>query len=135
MTTTATNTAPVRAFEVHTLQSERWRIDSVFDDRALALFEAKRLEQNARYQSVRVVEEWFDERTNQSRTKAIYEREIRPSAAPAPRGRRPGAPMPRGAMVRTGVGADVAAGAGWAWTAAACMLGIGVAIAAWLALG
>lgn len=129
-------TDTVRAFEVHTLQSDRWRIDSVFDDRALALFEAKRLEQNAKYQSVRVVEEWFDERTNQSRTKAIYEREIRPSAAASPHGRRTVPDLPRGgAMARPGLGADMAAQAGWAWTAAACLLGIGVAVAAWLALG
>jgi hypothetical protein len=125
----------VRAFEVHTLQSDRWRIDSVFDDRALALFEAKRLEQNSKYQSVRVVEEWFDERTNQSRTKAIYEREVRASAAAAHRQRRPMPELPRGAIVRSAVASEMAAQAGWMWTAAACALGMGVAIAAWLALG
>jgi len=32
----------MKAFEVHVQQGERWRIDSVFDDRDLALLEAQR---------------------------------------------------------------------------------------------
>lgn len=62
----------MKAFEIHTFQGGRWKIDSVFDDRELAVFEAQRMEGSRRYSGVRVVEETFDEGTQQTSTRTIY---------------------------------------------------------------
>ncbi len=62
----------MRAFEIHTYQNGRWKIDSVFDDKELALFEAKRMEDSARFSGVRVVEEAFDENNNKTSARTIY---------------------------------------------------------------
>lgn len=62
----------MRAFEIHTFQGGKWKIDSVFDDRELAVFEAQRMEGSKRYSGVRVVEENFDEQTHQTQTRTIY---------------------------------------------------------------
>ena len=62
----------MRAFEIHTYQGGKWKIDSVFDDRDLAVFEAQRMEGSKRYLGVRVVEETFDEETQQTAVRTIY---------------------------------------------------------------
>ena len=38
----------MKAFEIYTYQSSKWKIDSVFDDRDLALFEAQRMDESGR---------------------------------------------------------------------------------------
>jgi hypothetical protein len=62
----------MKAFEIHTFMGGKWKIDSVFDDRDLAVFEAQRMESSKRYAGVRVVEENFDEHTQQTATRTIY---------------------------------------------------------------
>lgn len=62
----------MRAFEIHTFHNGRWKIDSVFDDRDLALFEAGRMESSSRYVGVRVIEENFDEDSQECTTRTIY---------------------------------------------------------------
>lgn len=62
----------MRAFEIHTFQGGKWKIDSVFDDRDLAVFEAQRMEGSKRYLGVRVIEETFDEKTQQTAVRTIY---------------------------------------------------------------
>ncbi len=62
----------MRAFEIHTYQNGRWKIDSVFDDKELALFEARRMEDSARFSGVRVVEEAFDQNNNKTSARTIY---------------------------------------------------------------
>lgn len=62
----------MKAFEIHTYQDGKWKIDSVFDDRELALFEAKRVDEGSRYSGVRVVEENYDEATALTTTKTIF---------------------------------------------------------------
>ncbi len=62
----------MRAFEIHTYTRGRWKIDSVFDDRELAVFEARRMDTSGRFAGVRVVEEVFDERAERSTTRTIY---------------------------------------------------------------
>lgn len=62
----------MRAFEIHTFQSGQWKIDSVFDDRQLALFEAKRMDESSRYTGIRVVEESYDEKTDRTATRTIF---------------------------------------------------------------
>jgi len=62
----------MKAFEIHTYQDGKWRIDSVFDDRELALFEARRVDEGSRYSGVRVVEEKYDEASDLTTTRTIF---------------------------------------------------------------
>lgn len=62
----------LRAFEIQTYQRGRWKIDSVFDDRELALFEAKRMDASGRFSGVRVVEEDLDQRHSRIRARTIF---------------------------------------------------------------
>ncbi len=80
----------MKAFEIHTYLGGRWKIDSVFDDRDLAVFEAERMDVSGRYPGVRVVEETFDEASNSTTNRTIFrgakvakanEEEFRKSAA------------------------------------------------------
>lgn len=64
--------ALLRAYEIHTFAGGKWKIDSVFDDRDLALFEASRMEESGRHAGVRVIEEEFDESTQKTRVRTIY---------------------------------------------------------------
>ena len=60
------------AYEVHTLESGSWQIASMFDDKELALIEARRLEEGLRRRETRVVEETHDEESRRTKTKVIY---------------------------------------------------------------
>lgn len=62
----------MRAFEIHTFQDGKWKIDSVFDDRELALFEARRVDEGTRYSGVRVIEEVYDETSDLTTTRTIF---------------------------------------------------------------
>ncbi len=60
------------AYEIHAFREGRWKIDSVFDDRELALFEAKRMNRGGRVSGVRVIEEVYDEITKKSSIRTIF---------------------------------------------------------------
>jgi hypothetical protein len=62
----------LKAYEIHTFQGGRWKIDSVFDDRDLAMFEAHRMEESGRHPAVRVIEEEFDENTHKTKIRTIF---------------------------------------------------------------
>lgn len=62
----------MRAYEIHTFQAGKWQIDSVFDDRELALVEAGRMDEGGRYAGIRVVEEEFDELTEKTKVRTIF---------------------------------------------------------------
>jgi len=62
----------MKAFEIHTFRGGKWKIDSVFDDKELALFEARRMDQSSRYPGVRVIEENFNESTLETVTRTIF---------------------------------------------------------------
>ena len=62
----------MKAFEIQTYQDGKWRINSIFDDRELALFEARRVDESSRYSAVRVIEELFDEASAKTSTKTIF---------------------------------------------------------------
>jgi hypothetical protein len=59
-------------FEIHTFRDGVWKIDSVFDDKELAVVEAQRMERAGRYSALRVVEESFDEATERGNTRTVY---------------------------------------------------------------
>jgi hypothetical protein len=51
----------MKAFETHTYHSGKWKINSGFDDRDLAMFEAQRMDESGRDNSIRVVEKIYVE--------------------------------------------------------------------------
>lgn len=59
-------------YEIHTCRQGAWKIDSVFDDRELAVQEAERMARTQRYSEVRAVEESLDEDTQRSVTRTIF---------------------------------------------------------------
>jgi hypothetical protein len=59
-------------YEIHTHRDGTWKIDSVFDDKDLAVLEATRLERSNRHPAVRVVEETVDQATDHKVTRTIY---------------------------------------------------------------
>lgn len=61
-----------RTYEIHTFRNGKWKIDSVFDDRELAMSEAERIEHFKRYSAIRVIQEIFDDVTDKSSTHTIY---------------------------------------------------------------
>jgi hypothetical protein len=60
------------AYEIHTFRDGAWKIDSIFDDKDLALLEAQRVDRGNRFSGVRVVEETFDEATDRTVTRTIF---------------------------------------------------------------
>lgn len=62
----------MKAFEIHTFKDGQWKIDSVFDDRELALHEARKVEEGGRYSSLRVIEEIYDEVSDLTTTRTLY---------------------------------------------------------------
>ena len=69
------------AYEVQTFEEGSWQIASMFDDKELALIEARRLEEGIRRRETRVVEETHDEESNRTKSKVVYTSpKIRPEA-------------------------------------------------------
>jgi hypothetical protein len=62
----------LRAYEIHIFTGGKWKIDSVFDDRDLALFEAQRMDDSGRHAGIRVIEEEFDHSTQKSKVRTIF---------------------------------------------------------------
>lgn len=92
----------MKSFEIHTMRDGRWAIDSVFNDRDLALFEARRVDENRRYNGVRVIEEVYDETSGLTTHRTIF-RGRRSTARKAERRKGPArnsraAPAPRGGV-------------------------------------
>lgn len=80
-------------YELHLIRDRDWKIDSVFDDRDLAVMEGRRMEKSRRYLGVRVVEETFDQATNRTVSRTIYRSSrVETPHAEAPHQRNPVAP-------------------------------------------
>jgi len=62
----------MKAFEIHTFGGGQWKVDSVFDDRSLAIFEAQRMEGSGRFAAIRVIEEDYNEQSNRTTTRTIF---------------------------------------------------------------
>jgi hypothetical protein len=60
------------AFELQTYQGGTWKIDSMFDDRDLAVMEAQRLGKSDRYSAVRLIEEVYNPETQNTTTRTIF---------------------------------------------------------------
>jgi len=59
-------------FEIHTFRDGKWKIDSVFDDKELAVYEAQRIEKGGRFSAVRVIQETYDEETQRTSIRTVY---------------------------------------------------------------
>ena len=59
-------------YELHTYRGGVWKIDSIYDDREIAVFEAQRVIGSGRFSAVRVVEERFDDASGKSTTKTVF---------------------------------------------------------------
>ena len=60
------------SFEVYSLREGHWNLDSVYDDRGLALEEARHLFKRRREKGVKVVKESYDDETNKSIPTTIF---------------------------------------------------------------
>ena len=60
------------AYELQTYGGGQWKIDSIFDDRTLALHEAQSLDRSGRHSGVRVIEEVFDPNEGETKVRTIF---------------------------------------------------------------
>ncbi len=60
------------SFEVYSLREGYWNLDSVYDDRSLALHEARNLLRRRYEKGVKVVKEDYDDETNRSIPTTIF---------------------------------------------------------------
>jgi hypothetical protein len=59
-------------FEIHAFRDGKWKVDSVFDDKELAVYEAQRMEKSGRFSAVRVIQEIYDEETHRTSVRTVY---------------------------------------------------------------
>ena len=60
------------SFEVHVCEGGTWQIASMFNEKELALIQARKMEEGLRRRETRVVEETHDEASGRTRSKVIY---------------------------------------------------------------
>ena len=60
------------SYELYSLREGHWNLDSVYDDRGLALEEARHLFKRRREKGVKVVKEKYDDKTNKSIPTTIF---------------------------------------------------------------
>ena len=60
------------SYEIQYYRDGNWKIQAFFDDKELALLEARRMSESKRYTAVRVVEEIYDSAIDDVRQKVIY---------------------------------------------------------------
>lgn len=60
------------SYEIHTFQEGKWKTDSVFDSRDLALHEAKKMIEGGRHTNLQVFEENYNEETNETTARRIF---------------------------------------------------------------
>ena len=60
------------SYEVYSLREGHWYLDSVYDDRGLALDEARRLLKRRHEKAVKVVKENYDDETNKAIPTTIF---------------------------------------------------------------
>ena len=88
-------------FEVHTLKSGKWMVDSTYPDRDAAIEVAKSLHGEKRFEGVKVIKDTYDPKTNASREMVIYDtaKPFTPPAAPKAKDEKPAAKSEKKAEV------------------------------------
>lgn len=61
------------SYEVYSHKNGNWNIDSVYDDKAEAMYEAKQLLESRYSTGVKVIEESFDDETADTSSKIIFQ--------------------------------------------------------------
>lgn len=61
----------IQAYEIQTYKGGVWQVDSVFDDKELAVHEATTLHERGRYVGVRVVLETYNEETDEVTVRTV----------------------------------------------------------------
>lgn len=59
-------------YELHTYLGGVWKINSIYDDRQIAIYEAQRLHAGGRFSAIRVVQEKFDENAGRMISKTVF---------------------------------------------------------------
>lgn len=60
------------AYEIQTYRGGEWKIDSIFDDKELATFDATRMEESGRHPAIRVIEEIYDSDTDLTKIRIVF---------------------------------------------------------------
>jgi len=60
------------SYEIQVYRQGDWSIQAFFDDKELAILEARRMAETRRYTAVRVVEEILDPDTQEARTRIVF---------------------------------------------------------------
>ncbi len=60
------------AYEIQTYRGGEWKIDSIFDDKELATFDATRMEESGRHSAIRIVEETYDSETDLTKVRIVF---------------------------------------------------------------
>jgi hypothetical protein len=93
----------MRSFEIQIYKDRKWKMNSVYDDLNLAIDEAKRVDEGCRYAGVRVIEDNYDEATNQTTSRTLFSG----GAAKTEKSKKPGATAkPKSTGPRTGTGRE-----------------------------
>ncbi len=72
------------SYEVLSTRGDNWMIESVYDDREVALYEARTLLDNRHLKAVKVVEETYDDEAERTITRTIFN-EVRGAAKGKPK--------------------------------------------------
>lgn len=62
----------MKSFEIQIYRSGTWKTDSIYDDRALAEMEARRMDDSPRYGNLRIIEEVWDENTETTTYRTVF---------------------------------------------------------------
>ena len=60
------------SYEVLSTRGDKWTIESVYDDRQVALYEARTLLDNRHLKAVKVVQETYDDEADRTITRTIF---------------------------------------------------------------
>lgn len=63
---------PATSYEIHTYTNGAWKIQAFFDDKELALLDARRMSESRRYVGIRVIEETWNPSTDQAQSRIIF---------------------------------------------------------------
>jgi len=85
------------AYEVQCYSGGSWVIQSIFDDKELALIEARRMEESGlRKQETRVVKDVYDQDQDKTRSSVVYESPMVRTKVPTEARQQPAAKRPPG---------------------------------------
>lgn len=63
-------------FEIQVYKGGIWSVDSYFDDREIAMSEAERLNESGRHAGVRILQEDYDEASNESKCRVVFSKTL-----------------------------------------------------------